>query len=144
MLAHYWPAIERHVREQDGAFATIRRLVDWLDHANGTGEAETAMRLLKLTEEVGEVSQAYIGFVGQNPRKGQTHTRNDVADELCDVIVTALVALHAFTDDAEQHFAGKLQHIADRVLTAGEGRHAECTEPHPGVDGYTDCDGQPL
>lgn len=117
MLAHYWPAIEAHVREQADTFTTIRRLVDWLDQKNGTGDHETTLRLLKLTEEIGEVSQAYIGYVGQNPRKGQTHTANDVADELCDVAVTALVALHRFTDNPEQHLAAKLQTIADRVLT---------------------------
>lgn len=72
------------------------------------------MRLMKLTEEAGEVMQAYIGMVGQNPRKGVTHSRADVADELCDVIVTAMVALHSFTDDPEQHLATKIQTIADR------------------------------
>ncbi|MFC8447618.1 MazG-like family protein [Kitasatospora sp. NPDC057223] len=102
--------------QQAGTFAIIRHLVDWLDQANGTGETETARRLLKLTEEVGEVSSAYIGTVGQNPRKGVTHTNDDVADELCDVIVTAMVALHRFTDNPGQHFAAKVQHIADRVL----------------------------
>lgn len=95
---------------------TIRRLVAWLDQANGTGEHETAMRLMKLTEEAGEVMQAYIGTVGQNPRKGVTHTRADVADELCDVIVTAMVALHRFTDDPEKHLAAKIQKIADRSV----------------------------
>ena len=29
-------------------WATIRRLVEWLDSANGEGEQETAMRLMKL------------------------------------------------------------------------------------------------
>lgn len=93
---------------------TIRRLVEWLDHVNGTSEHETAMRLMKLTEEVGEVSQAYAGLLGQNPRKGKTHTGSDIADELCDVIVTAMVALHGFTDDPEQHLATKIQTIANR------------------------------
>jgi NTP pyrophosphatase (non-canonical NTP hydrolase) len=137
-------AYEQHKAQQAGTFAAIRRLVDWLDQANGTGDHETTLRLLKLSEEVGEVSQAYIGYVGQNPRKGQTHTATDVADELCDVIVTALVALRRFTDNPEQHLAGKLQHIADRVLAKGEHPHADCVEPHRTSDGYTDCDGRPL
>jgi NTP pyrophosphatase (non-canonical NTP hydrolase) len=135
---------EQHKAQQADTFAAIRRLVDWLDQANGTDEHETTLRLLKLSEEVGEVSQAYIGYVGQNPRKGQTHSAADVADELCDVAVTALVALHRFTDTPEQHFADKLQAIADRVLTKDEDRHAGCFEPHRTADGYTDCDGQPL
>jgi NTP pyrophosphatase (non-canonical NTP hydrolase) len=96
---------------------TIGQLVGWLDRSNGAGEQETALRLMKLTEETGEVAQAYIGYTGQNPRKGITHSRNDVADELCDVIVTAMVALHRFAEDPGKHFAEKIQHIAHRSLT---------------------------
>ncbi|MFD0405549.1 MazG-like family protein [Kitasatospora sp. NPDC127116] len=110
-------------------FATIRRLVDWLDRVNGTGEHETAMRLMKITEEAGEVTQAYIGTIGQNPRKGVTHERSDVADELCDVIVTAMVALHRFTDDPERHLAEKVQRIDSRSRTP----LARCAEGAPDV-----------
>lgn len=98
-------------------WATIGRLVGWLDTANGTSEQERAMRLIKLTEEAGEASQAYVGMVGQNPRKGVTHTAADVTDELCDVIVTAAVALHSFTDDPAGTLAAKLETIAARSLT---------------------------
>ncbi|MFI8942703.1 MazG-like family protein [Streptomyces syringium] len=92
-------------------WATAAQSVDWLDTKNGTGDHETAMRLMKLTEEAGEVMQAYIGTQGQNPRKGVTHTRADVAAELCDVILTAAVALHQFTDNP----AETLDHHAARV-----------------------------
>ena len=95
-------------------WAAIRQLVSWLDQKNGLGDHETAMRLMKLGEEVGETMQAYIGVHGQNPRKGVTHTPADVADELCDVIVTAMIALHRFTPDPEQHLADKLRSIAAR------------------------------
>jgi NTP pyrophosphatase (non-canonical NTP hydrolase) len=108
---------------------TIRQLVAWLDEANGTGEHETAMRLMKLGEEAGEVMRAYIGLQGQNPRKGVTHTKADVADELCDVIVTAMVALHGFTPDPEQHLAAKIQRIAERSAA-----HAN-QQPCPVCDG---------
>lgn len=74
-----------------------RHLAAALDTANGTGTHEVSMRLLKVTEEAGEAAAAYIGATGQNPRKGTTHTREDVAGELCDVIIAAAVALHAFT-----------------------------------------------
>ncbi|MGW0780375.1 MazG-like family protein [Streptomyces sp. NPDC002913] len=79
-------------------WSTIYGLVGWLDRQNGRSEHEITMRLLKLVEEAGEVSQAYIGTQGQNPRKGITHTRQDVADELCDVIITAAVALVSIAD----------------------------------------------
>lgn len=104
---------------------TIARLVAWLDASNAPSDHETAMRLMKLTEETGEVMQAYIGYVGQNPRKGVTHTAEDVADELCDVIVTAMVALSLFAGDPEQHLTEKLAWIAARVgVQAGE-QHAD-------------------
>ena len=96
----------------------VRRLVDWLDQTNGHSEQETALRLIKVTEEAGEVASAYIGATGQNPRKGVTHTSTDVADELCDVIVTAMVALHSFCANPGRHFADKVNTITSRALPA--------------------------
>lgn len=57
-------------------------------------------RTAKLMEECGEVMEAVIGYTGDNPRKGKTHTIEDVQSELCDVILTALCALHTTTHDA--------------------------------------------
>lgn len=54
---------------------------------------------------------------GQNPRKGVTHTTTDVADELCDVIVTAAVALASLTDDPAAHLDTKLAKISSRSKT---------------------------
>ncbi|MCZ4125782.1 MazG-like family protein [Streptomyces sp. H39-S7] len=88
-----------------------------LNTVNGTGEHETAMRLIKVVEEAGEASAAYIGMTGQNPRKGTTHTRTDVADELCDVIIAAAVALHSFTATPPAVLEAKLN-AAARRLTA--------------------------
>ncbi|MFC1436011.1 MazG-like family protein [Streptacidiphilus sp. N1-3] len=94
----------------------IRALVAWLDAANGRSEQETALRLLKLTEEVGEASQAYINLQGQNPRKlDQPGTRGQVADELVDVVVTALTALSSFTDDPQALVTDKLRRILARL-----------------------------
>ena len=98
-------------------WATIRELVDWLDDQNGRSREETSLRILKITEEAGEVAQAWIGVIGQNPRKGVTHSREDVADELCDVIVTALVALSSVVDDPAGHLDAKLSAIAARPRT---------------------------
>jgi hypothetical protein len=41
-------------------------------------ETEKLLRIMKLTEETGEVMQAIIGAMGQNPRKGVTHTRDEM------------------------------------------------------------------
>jgi NTP pyrophosphatase (non-canonical NTP hydrolase) len=51
------------------------------------------VQLIKLQEEMGEVAEAFIGFMGFNPRKGITHNTLDVALELADVVITALVAI---------------------------------------------------
>ncbi|MFD6113640.1 MazG-like family protein [Streptomyces yangpuensis] len=97
-------------------WTTIRSLVAWLDSENGRSQHEISMRLLKLVEEAGEVAQAYIGTQGQNPRKGHSHTTDDVAAELCDVIVTAAVALASISDgDPAAIMDAKLKRIADRV-----------------------------
>ncbi|MEV6669943.1 MazG-like family protein [Streptomyces sp. NPDC051162] len=91
------------------------RIVTALDAVNGIGDHETVMRLLKVGEEAGEASAAYIGMTGQNPRKGATHTRADVADELCDVIIAAAVALHAFTTRPSAVLDAKLHAAAGRL-----------------------------
>jgi NTP pyrophosphatase (non-canonical NTP hydrolase) len=96
----------------DTLFDHVGRALAWVDAANGRGEHETAMRLLKLVEEAGEVAAAYIGMTGQNPRKGVTHSRSDVADELCDVAVTALVALATITGTADAARAALDAHLA--------------------------------
>lgn len=101
-------------------WATIRGLVDWLDSKNGRSDQEITLRLLKITEEAGEVAQAWIGVQGQNPRKGITHTVPDVADELVDVIVTAAVALASVIDDPAGHLNAKLAKIAARAINGGQ------------------------
>lgn len=57
-------------------------------------------------------------MTGQNPRKGVTHTREDVADELCDVAITALTALASVVDNPEQVFAAHLGRVQTRVREA--------------------------
>lgn len=57
------------------------------------------MRILKLIEESEEAAAAYIGMAGQNPRKGVTHTRDDLLGEFADVALTALCAIQHFTHD---------------------------------------------
>ncbi|GGY81334.1 hypothetical protein CP967_08515 [Streptomyces nitrosporeus] len=98
-------------------WTTIRGLVAWLDQQNGRSQQEITLRLLKLTEEAGEVAQAWIGTTGQNPRKGITHTTTDVADELVDVIVTASVALASLVTDPGAHLDTAVARIAARPRT---------------------------
>jgi NTP pyrophosphatase (non-canonical NTP hydrolase) len=97
---------------------SVRRFSAHLDEVNGTGEHELALRLMKLSEEVGEVVQAYIGMTGQNPRKGVSHTREDVAAELCDVVITAMVALCSFAPDPAAALRAKIEAVDARYLDA--------------------------
>lgn len=94
---------------------TIRFLTAWLDRENGRSQHEITLRLMKIGEESGEVQAAWIGVQGQNPRKGITHTVEDVQDEVCDVILAALVALASLTDDPAGVLAAKLRKVADRA-----------------------------
>ncbi|MEV4983605.1 MazG-like family protein [Micromonospora sp. NPDC053811] len=111
--------LDAHPAAGDGrVWVTARAFRAWLDAANGTGEAELTCRVLKLTEEAGEVAGAWIGLLGQNPRKGVTHTREEVAAELADVAFTALVAIESLGLDARtvlDHCAAK---VHDRIASA--------------------------
>ncbi|MER6998271.1 MazG-like family protein [Streptomyces sp. NPDC000410] len=95
---------------------TVDRLHAWLETASAdrAPEQKTLLRVLKLSEEVGEVAQAIIGATGQNPRKGTTHTWQDVESELCDVIVTAMVALRTLNPDAPEVFEDHLRKLLAR------------------------------
>ncbi|MGW3628783.1 MazG-like family protein [Streptomyces sp. NPDC005122] len=114
---------------------SIDRLHDWLDadrtregrahdgrvHDGRThdGREELLLRILKLSEEVGEVARAVIGATGQNPRKGTTHTWDDVRSELCDVVITGMVALRTLAPDAREVFTAHLAGVTDRSLGTG-------------------------
>lgn len=63
-------------------------------------EAHTWRRVMKVAEEVGKVTQSLSGYLGENPRKGQTHTLDDLRSELLDVALAALGAVsHLGGDD---------------------------------------------
>ncbi|MEY7979874.1 MazG-like family protein [Streptomyces pilosus] len=95
----------------------VEDLCGWLDaHRPADGPDHLLLRILKLSEEVGEVAQAVIGATGQNPRKGTTHTWEDVRSELCDVAVTALVALRTLTPDAREVLTRHLDGVTRRSL----------------------------
>ncbi|MFJ6194505.1 MazG-like family protein [Micromonospora sp. NPDC092111] len=87
----------------------------WLDAANGTDQTELTCRILKLTEEAGEAAGAWIGVLGQNPRKGVTHSHADVAAELADVVLTALVAIESLGLDARTVVATCAAKVQSRI-----------------------------
>lgn len=73
-----------------------------------------AVKVLKIAEEYGEATEAYIGACGLNPRKGVTHTRDEVADELADVCITTLVAMGSFTVEPVQRLTNRLRYVVER------------------------------
>ena len=83
------------------------------------GDVPTEVRILKLTEEVGEAAEALIGLRGFNARKGVCRTREDLLDELADVIITAAVTMSAVidggSDQARIHFQRRLETISARA-----------------------------
>ncbi|MEV5238502.1 MazG-like family protein [Streptomyces cinnamoneus] len=100
-----------------GEWDTIASLTQRLDqHSTHQGEMRRVLQILKISEEAGEAAEAVIGVMGQNPRKGFSHTWDDVQAEVCDVIITAMVALQRLTPDAPAVFARHLARIAERDL----------------------------
>jgi NTP pyrophosphatase (non-canonical NTP hydrolase) len=98
-------------------WAGIDDLWTWLEASQPLdGREGLLLRVLKLSEEVGEVAEAVIGATGQNPRKGVTHTWDDVQAELCDVVITALVALRTLTPDTQEVFTRHLARVMERSL----------------------------
>lgn len=98
-------------------WTTVDALWKWLEADQPVGGREgLLLRMLKLSEEVGEVAEAVIGATGQNPRKGVTHTWDDVEAELCDVVITAMVALRTLTPEAREVFGRHLARVAGRSL----------------------------
>lgn len=95
---------------QHGGFTTeydnIEIIENWLTKSNIMNDVpedlDNMSRCLKLQEEAGEAAAAYIGMIGQNPRKGFTHTEEDYVNELADVAVTALCAIQHITRRKER------------------------------------------
>lgn len=82
------------------------------------GQQGPLYRVLKLQEEAGEVAEAVIGFVGANKRKAYAQ-ENDVAKELADVVITAMVALHDWVPSPHLFMEERLRELAERIRTEG-------------------------
>ncbi|MEU1149340.1 MazG-like family protein [Streptomyces sp. NPDC005863] len=97
---------------------TIEGLANRLEeHSTLPREQRLLLQLLKIQEETGEVAEAVIGAMGQNPRKGASHTWEDVEAEVCDVIVTGMVTLLRLNPEAPSVLAHHLARIAARDLS---------------------------
>lgn len=80
-------------------------------------------RVAKVAEELGEAISCLIGVTGQNPRKGFTHTREQLLDELADTAITAIFAIQHFTkqqSDTRQIIREKMDAIYRRAYANNE------------------------
>lgn len=121
---------------------TVLRITYQLDERGNPdlrGLPEVLCRALKVQEEAGELAQAVIGVLGQNPRKGFTHTWDQVISEAIDTALSALVlaetVVHFHGDYTLEELLGvqldRLRHravacgapaVPDRLLPTTEGR----------------------
>lgn len=105
-----------------GSLVALSRWIDESPAYEGVStEAVDWRRITKLVEEAGEVIEAYAGWLGENPRKGKTHTLADVEHELLDVAVSALGAIvHLRGNAPDCEVMGDLvRHIESRAERAG-------------------------
>lgn len=77
--------------------------------------------LLHLSEEVGEVAEAFSLHLGSNPRKPAVGSLEDVCDELADVVCTALTAI-AFIGASPKE-------VLQRQMAKTKSRFPEVWEP---------------
>ena len=73
----------------------------WIDDSPGyvgcDPEAVLWRRVTKASSEANEARDALAGLVGENPRKGVTHSRHDLIEELLDTAIAALGAVEHVT-----------------------------------------------
>lgn len=89
---------------QHHMIAYIDRILDKL-MAPLCGDSELALdmaRIYKVHEERGETAEAFVGWRGLNPRKGVTHTREQVLEELADWALTPIYAMTHLTKDTQE------------------------------------------
>lgn len=104
----------------------VKEITDWLDDFNGCPPDEVHLRVMKIGEEFGEVVSAYIGTIGQNPRKGVYATDTDVMAELSDVVVAAMVAMNTIAGDAVVARAQLAARMGALLKRARAGRTPPC------------------
>lgn len=92
-------------------WADIKVLTTWLDAMNGRDDTERGMRILSVAGNACEAAAAWIGHKGQNPRKGRAGSAHDVANELADVVITAMVAIESLDMSARLVVQHRLQSV---------------------------------
>jgi hypothetical protein len=113
----------------DFSSGALVKLSEWIDDRNSGRDAEaiTLHRVIKVAEELGEVTTALIGALGANPRKGITNGMDSVRDELLDVAVTALGAYEHLDD----HNGRALEELDKKIIAVAQRVGVLKRQPYP-------------
>lgn len=97
--------------------AAVRIRDDMIAKSPLAGELAVVAQALKIQEEAGELAEAMLGTLGQNPRKGFSHTTDDVLKEAVDVIITtATLAVWIEGEGAfRDRLSERLRFLVDRM-----------------------------
>lgn len=101
---------------------SVAAISKWIDESPGYSgldpEAHLWRRCMKIVAETGEAHDALCGMIGENPRKGITHTKDDLLGELLDVAVAALGAVEHLTGNegkSSDMLMDKIEFILERA-----------------------------
>lgn len=112
----------------------LRAFSQWIDEGTTLGpEAQVWHRVSKVAEEAGEAVAALLGYTGANPRKGYTHTLDQVDAELMQTALSALGAsahLHA-GDPTYSPFRRLRLQLARDMHRVGLDAVEPADQPHP-------------
>jgi hypothetical protein len=93
------------------------------------------LRAIKVFEEAGEMVAAIIGMTGQNPRKGVTHSMDDVIDESLDSAASLLMLVESATGNRGESLPrlfAKIEKVYERMLAVEAEPHQKwLTEKMP-------------
>ncbi|ANW67624.1 hypothetical protein BCA37_10660 [Mycobacterium sp. djl-10] len=89
--------------------------VAWLKVWNDQRGVDQHIRMLKISEEYGEATEAYLGYLGANPRNGVTNGLDKVLLELADTALAALVAIASLGGDPESELLQRIAFVKARL-----------------------------
>lgn len=109
----------------------ISRMIDASYPSGLDAEAHRWRRCAKIGEEWGEATEALLGLVGENPRKGQTHDHAAVRKELLDVALAALGAVAHVDGNEGDPMAALVDHAAFVATRLRDALADRTTRPAP-------------
>jgi hypothetical protein len=128
----------------------VAEISRWIDcspaNLQRTEQEAFLLRSIKIFEEGGEMVAAIIGMTGQNPRKGVTHTFDDVIDEALDTALTALAFVESATGNVGESLPrlfAKVEKVHARMLAFENGPPAEQVSSNEEIDAYLAKSGLP-